>query len=102
MEVQTGRKVKKLITDNSWEFVKQEFEQFCQKEGIQRHKTVVYTPQQNGLAKRMNKTILERVRCMLLSARLPKSFWGEAVHIATSLINRCPSTALNFKVPEEM
>ena len=66
MEVQTGRRVKKLRTNNGWEFVKREFEEFCQRKGIQRHKTVIYTPQQNGLAERMNKTILERVRCMLL------------------------------------
>ena len=39
-----------------------------------RHKIISYTPQQNGLAEKMNKTILERVRCMLLSANLPKSF----------------------------
>ena len=71
-------------------------------EGILRHKTVRYTPQQNGLAERMNKTILERVTCMLLSANLPKSFWGEAVNTAVYPINRCPSTALNFKVPDEV
>ena len=74
VEVQTGRKVRKLKTDNGWEFVKIEFEKYCQQKGIQRHKTVSYTPQQNGLAERMNKTLLERVRCMLLSAKLPKSF----------------------------
>ena len=102
VEVQTGRKVKTLRTDNGLEFVKTEFEVFCQTEGIQRHKTVSYTPQQTGLAERMNKTLLERVRCMLLSAKLPKSFWGEAVNTAAYLINRSPSTTLGFKVPEEV
>lgn len=63
---------------------------------------MIYTPQQNGLAEKMNKTILERVRCMLLTANLPKSLWGEAVNTTAYLINRCPSTALNFKVPEEI
>ena len=77
VEVQTGRKVKKLRTDSGWEFVKQESKLYSKKEGIQRHKTVTYTPQQNGLVERMNKTILERVRCLLLSAKLPKSFWGK-------------------------
>ena len=71
-------------------------------EGILRHKIVRYTPQQNGLAERMNKTILERVRCMLLSANLPKSFWGEAVNTVVYLINRCPSVSLNFRVLEEV
>ena len=77
VELRSGRKVKKLRTDNGWEFVKYEFEKFCQTEGIVRHKIVTYTPQQNGLAERMNKTILERVRCMLDSANLPKKFWGK-------------------------
>ena len=44
VEVQTGMKTKKLRTNNGWEFVKLEFEQFCQKEGIKRHKTVVHNP----------------------------------------------------------
>ena len=75
---------------------------YYQKDGIQRHKTVTYTPQHNGLVERMNKTILERVRCLLLSAKLPKSFWGEAVHTTAYLINRSPSATLDFKVPEEV
>jgi len=48
---------------------------------------VTYTPQQNGLAERMNMTLLERVRCMLLGAGLSKSFLGEAVSTAAYLIN---------------
>ena len=102
VEVQTGRKVKKLRTDNGWEFVKSEFEDYCKMHDILRHKTVAYTPQQNGLAERMKKSILERVRCMLSYAKLPKSFWGEAINTAVYLINRCPSVALNFKVPKEV
>ena len=74
VEVQTGRKVRKLRTYNGLEFVNEEFENFCVQEGILRHKIVRYTPQQNGLVERMNKTILERVRCMLLSANLPQGF----------------------------
>ena len=95
--LKTGKRIKRLRTDNGWEFVKHEFEKFCQQEGIIRHKIVVYTPRQNGLAERMNKTILERVRCMLTSANLPKDFWGEAINIVVYLINRSPSVALDFK-----
>jgi len=71
-------------------------------EGIKRHKTVPRTLQQNDLAERMNKTLLERVRCMLLGAGLPKSFWGEAVTTTAYLINRCPSTGIDFKTPMEV
>ncbi|XP_022893834.1 uncharacterized protein LOC111408291 [Olea europaea var. sylvestris] len=68
--------------------------------GIMRHKTVLHTPQQNGMAERMNRTVLNKVRCMLLSSGLPKIFWGEAVKTAAYLINRSPTSALNFAVPE--
>lgn len=64
--------------------------------------TVKHTPHQNGLAERMNRTPLERVRCMLLSAGLPKSLWGETMSTSGYLINRCPSTAINLKTPMEM
>ena len=64
--------------------------------------TVPRTPQQNGLAERMNKTILERVRCMLIFSGLPKTFWAEATVTACYLINRCPSSAIGFKTPIEV
>ncbi|KAL5541326.1 hypothetical protein UlMin_044586 [Ulmus minor] len=102
VEVQTGKKLKKLRTDNGLEFLNYEFDQFCKDEGVVRHKTVPYTPQQNGLAERMNRTLLERVRCMLLEGGVPKRFWGEAVNTAAYLVNRCPSSALDFKTPEEV
>ncbi|KAI9185006.1 hypothetical protein LWI28_003313 [Acer negundo] len=82
VEKQSERKVKKLRTDNGHEFCSDEFTDFCKKEGIQRHKTVRKTPQQNGLAGRMNRTLLERVRCMLSNAKLPNQFWAEAVSTA--------------------
>ena len=78
-----------------------EFNQFCLDHGIDRHRTVRMTPQQNGVAERMNRTLLEKARCMLLSSGLPKGFWGEAIMTAAYLINRCPSRAINLKTPEE-
>uniref|UniRef100_A0A803P579 Integrase catalytic domain-containing protein n=1 Tax=Cannabis sativa TaxID=3483 RepID=A0A803P579_CANSA len=95
------KKIKKLRTDNGLEFYSEEFTRFCQLERIDRHKTVVKNPQQNGLVERMNRTLLERVRCMLKGAGLDKKFWGEALKTASYLINRCPSTALKFKTPQE-
>ena len=101
VETQVGRKVKKLRTDNGLEFLSNDFNSFCQKEGIATHRTVRYTPQQNGLAERMNRTILERMRCMLSSSGLSKVFWAEAAETAVHLINRSPSSALQFKTPQE-
>ena len=99
IENQTDKKIKRLRTDNWLEYCSRDFEDFCKSKGIARHKTVTYTPQHNGLAERMNKTLIEKVRCMLLNASLSKGFWAEAVTTVAYLINRSPSSALGFKTP---
>ena len=102
VENQTMKKVKKLRTDNGLEFCNKEFDAYCKECGIVRHHTCTDTPQQNGLAERMNRTIMNKVRCMLNDSGLPKSFWAEAASTTCYIINRSPSTALDFKVPEYM
>ncbi|KAH9647599.1 Endoglucanase 8 [Citrus sinensis] len=62
VENQSGFKFKCLRTDNGLEFCSKEFEEYCQKHGIKRHKTVRFTPQHNGLAERMNKTLVDKTR----------------------------------------
>jgi len=79
--------ISELFNDNGLEFVSELFNEFCRKRGIKRHRTATYTPQQNGLAERMNMTLLECVRCMLLGAGLSKSFWGEAISTATYFLD---------------
>ncbi|KAH9679276.1 hypothetical protein KPL71_026064 [Citrus sinensis] len=71
-------------------------------EGIKRHFTVRHTPQQNGVAERMNLTLLEKVQCMLSNVGLDKKFWAEAVSYASHLVNRLPSAAIGGKTPMEM
>ncbi|KAG8477231.1 hypothetical protein CXB51_031078 [Gossypium anomalum] len=83
-------------------FLKQKSDVLCKSEGIVRHLTVRHTPQQNGIAERMNRTIMENVRCMLSNANLPKSFWAEAASTACFLINRSPSVAIEKKTPQEV
>ncbi|GKA44372.1 retrotransposon protein, putative, ty1-copia subclass [Tanacetum coccineum] len=102
VENQTGRKLKKLRTDNGLEFCNQEFNNLCKESGIARHLTVAGTPQQNGLAERMNRTLLNKVRCLLIQSGLPDSFWAEATVTAAYLINRSPSTALEKKTPMDL
>ena len=102
VENQTGRKIKVLRSDNGTEYRNDQFSIFCKKEGISRYFTVRDTPQQNGVAERMNRTLLEKVRCMLSNAGLGKQFWAEAVMYASHLINRLPSAALNGKTPLEV
>ena len=102
VENQTGKKLKRLRTDNGLEFCSKEFDQFCSDQGIARHRTVRDTPQQNGVAERMNKTLLERARCMLSQAGLKRDFWAEAVNTACYLVNRGPATAIDCKTPFEV
>ncbi|GJR63360.1 retrovirus-related pol polyprotein from transposon TNT 1-94 [Tanacetum coccineum] len=69
---------------------------------VARHLTVAGTPQQNGLAERMNRMLLNKVRCLLIQSGLPDSFWAEAMMTAAYLINRSPSTALEKKTPMDL
>lgn len=65
VETQVDKKVRYIRTDNGLEFCNPAFNQFCKKDGITRHRTCTYTPQQNGVAERMNRTLMEKVRCLL-------------------------------------
>ncbi|KAL2248429.1 UNVERIFIED_CONTAM: Retrovirus-related Pol polyprotein from transposon TNT 1-94 [Sesamum indicum] len=102
VENQTGKRLKSLRTDNGLEFCNQNFSEMYDKHGIRRHKTNPYTPQQNGIAERMNRTLLDKVRCLLVSSGLPKTFWGEAILTAAHLINMSPSVPLLGKTPEHI
>jgi len=102
VEKQTDRKVKVLRTDNGMEFCSDEFKTFCRKEGIVRHHTIPHTPQQNGVAERMNRTIISKARCMLSNATMGRQFWAEAANTACYLINRSPSIAIEKKTPMEV
>lgn len=102
IEKQTGRRIKRLKTDNGMEFCSGEFNKYCKDQDIMRHLTVPGTPQQNDVVERMNRTLLERARCMLSHSDLEKKFWVEAVSIACFLINRSPHTFLELKTPEEV
>jgi len=98
IENQTKKKVKKLHTDNGMEFYSDEFNAHCKSQGIVRHYTIPYTPQQNGVAGRMNRTIISRVRCMLSNAGLNRRFWAKAASTAFYLINHSPSILLIRKL----
>ena len=102
VETQANRKVRRLRTDNSLEFCNKDFDDFCTKHGIVRHKTVRQTPQQNGLVKRMNMTLIDKVRCMLIHSKLPMSLWAEALDTACYIVNMSPSSGINFRTPYEL
>lgn len=67
----SGYKVKHLRIDNRLEYMSKEFKELCINNGISRHFTALGTPQQNEVAERMNHTLLERLRCLILNFGLP-------------------------------
>nr|GEV72911.1 retrovirus-related Pol polyprotein from transposon TNT 1-94 [Tanacetum cinerariifolium] len=73
-----------------------------QESGIARRLIVAGTPQQNCLAERINRMLLNKVMCLLIQSGLPDSFWAEAMVTAAYLINRSPSTALEKKTPMDL
>jgi len=101
IENQTENKIKILRTDNGTEYESNEFHDFCKEAGIKRETTTPYTPEQNGVAKRKNRTIMEAVRAMLHDQSLPKFLWAEVANIAVYVQNRCPHQALGSMSPEE-
>ena len=93
--------MKVLRSDKGGEYNSNEFNKFCEDVGLDRQLTVGYTPQQNGVAERKNRTIEEMAKSMLHEKGLPRSFWGEAVYMAVYLMNRCPTKALENQTPFE-
>ena len=100
VENQTGLKVKCLRSNNGGEYEKLEFKGAA--EGIRLIRTVSSKARQNGIAKRMNRTLNEHARSMRINCGMPKTFWANVVSTVAYLINRGPSVPLGFKIPEEV
>ena len=75
---------------------------FRSERGIFRQLTAAYSAQQNGVAERKNRTLVEAARCMLKDANIGSRFWAKAVHTVAYLQNRSPTKALDGKTPEEV
>ena len=98
---ETGQFIKCLRTDRGGEFNSEKFNEFCKENGIKRQLTTAYTPQQNGVAERKNRTVMNLVRSMLSDKKVPKTFWPEAVNWTMYVLNRCPTFAVRDMTPEE-
>ncbi|KAJ3691459.1 hypothetical protein LUZ61_020623 [Rhynchospora tenuis] len=101
VEKLNGNYIKALRSDRGGEYISKKFEYFCEKHDIRRFLTASYSPQQNGVAERKNRTILDMVRSMLKSKNMLKEFWAEAVQCAVYLQNRCPTASLENMTPQE-
>ena len=83
------------------EYTSTDFKAYLRTAGIRHELTVPKTPEQNGVAERMNRTLVETVRSMLADTKLPHKFWAEAVSTAVYLRNRSPSKAVKRMTPYE-
>lgn len=101
VEKSTGRKLKAIRTDNRGEFTSKEFEAHLMTEGVRHEVTIPKNPEQNGVAERMNRTLVGTARSILVNANLPYSFWAEALSTATFLRNRSPTKAVCGMTPHE-
>ncbi|KAA0056914.1 Retrovirus-related Pol polyprotein from transposon TNT 1-94 [Cucumis melo var. makuwa] len=101
VEKESGYYIKALRSDRGGEFTSNEFKTFCVENGIRRTMTVPFTPQQNGVVERKNRTILNMARSMLKCKKMPKEFWAQAVECAVYLSNRSPTRSLWNKTPQQ-
>lgn len=102
VEKQTGQQLKRIRTDNGLEFCSKNWMDFCNSEGIRHEKTMIYTPQQNGVAERLNRTLLDLVRAGIQENNLPKNSWAELTAIAAYIRNRTTNTHNKKKTPYEL
>nr|GEW26413.1 hypothetical protein [Tanacetum cinerariifolium] len=102
LENQLSLRVKVIRSDNGTEFKNFDLNQFCRLKGIKRELSVPRTPQQNDIAKRKNRTLIEAARSMLADSLLPIPFWAEAVNIACYVQNRVLVTKPHNKTPYEL
>ncbi|GJR76369.1 putative ribonuclease H-like domain-containing protein [Tanacetum coccineum] len=102
IENQINHKVKITKCDNGTEFKNNDMNQFCGMKGIKREFSVAGTPQQNEVAERKNRTLIEAARTMLADSLLPTSFWAKAVSTACCVHNRVLVTKPHNKTPYEL
>jgi len=101
VEKQSGKKVLCLRTDRGGEFCSKKFDSFLVEQGIRRELTAPYSPQQDGVCERANRSVIEKARTMLIQSGLGKEFWAESVSTSVFLKNRSPTIAVKGMTPYE-
>jgi len=98
-----GLSISKLSVDQGREYCSKEQLAWYKQKGVQLEATMAYSPQQNGVAERFNRTLVEKVRSMLIESSVPRRLWCEAVYATVYLINRSPTKSLDGPVtPAEL
>ena len=101
IENTSSQKIKILRSDNGREYVSNELLYIYSHSGIQVQHSIPYTPQQNDLAERKNRSLKEMTTCMLESKKLATNLWVEAMHAARYIQNRVPHSSMKGKTPFE-
>ena len=100
VENQLDKRIKVLRSDRGGEY-ESPFAEFCAQDGIRHERTAPYSPQQNGITERKNRTLKEMMNALLFSSGLSRNMWGKAVLIANYLLNKVPRKKLD-KSPYEL
>lgn len=101
IEAKWNKRISKIRCDNGREFINNQVVTWCENKGIELDTTVTYTPQLNGKAERLNRTLMDKVRALLFDSGLKKQMWGEALYTSVYLLNRSPTDRLKV-TPYEM
>ena len=101
VENQSGNKIKFLRTDNGKEYVNNNLQQLCEESGIQMQHSTPYTPQQNGVAERKNRSLKEMATCMIEARDLRPKLWAEAISCAAHIQNRAFHKSVKGMTPYE-
>ena len=101
IERQSNKAIKILKTDNGIEYINTLFKDYTTSKGIIHQFSAPYTPQQNGLAERINYTLLDKIRAILSESNLSKELWPDLLLSVTYIYNRIPHSFLGYKTPYE-
>ena len=94
-ETETGERANYFRSDGGGEYGSTSLQDYFKSKGVHHEMTNPYTPQENGVSERMNRTLIEMARAMLSDAGLPNTYWGDAILYATHILNRVPTHALD-------
>ena len=102
-EVETREQVNFLRTDGGGEYITNDFQKWLKARGIHYEVMNANTPQENGVAEQLNRTVLEMVRTMMFDSKLPKAYWTFAVKYAQEILNRLPMRVVSEdRTPHEL
>nr|CCA26157.1 putative polyprotein [Albugo laibachii Nc14] len=102
MERQANRRIKRIRTDNDTECLNRRFAEERRRNGIIHQTSAPFSPQQNGLAERMKRTLMERARALMEHKNLEKEWWAEAINTAAYIVNRITDSLRPYTTPMEI